>query len=89
MAQDGDPQQALPNHGTQDTTDELKTLDRLIEQNKQLENQNRELSLPGTRSVEGNFPFWLGIDTRLIADEFFRPSYTSRITGLTLPQENR
>src|SRR5580692_12100187 len=43
MAQDGDPQQALPNHGTQDKTDELKKLDRLIEQNKQLENQNREL----------------------------------------------
>ena len=34
-------------------------------------------SLPGTRSVEGNFPFWLGVDTRLITDEFFRPSYTS------------
>ena len=34
-------------------------------------------SLPGTRSVEGNFPFWLGVDTRMIADEFFRPSYTS------------
>ena len=36
-------------------------------------------SLPGTRSVEGNFPFWLGVDTRLIADEYFRPSYTSGI----------
>jgi hypothetical protein len=36
-------------------------------------------SLPGTRSVECNFPFWLGVDTRLIADEFFRPSYTSGI----------
>ena len=36
-------------------------------------------ALPGTRSVEGNFPFWLGVDTRLIADEFFRPSYTSGI----------
>jgi hypothetical protein len=36
-------------------------------------------SLPGTRSVEGNFPFWLGVDTRLITDEFFRPSYTSGI----------
>jgi hypothetical protein len=36
-------------------------------------------SLPGTRTVEGNFPFWLGVDTRLIADEFFRPSYTSGI----------
>jgi hypothetical protein len=245
MAQGGDPQQEPPNHGTQDTTDELRKLDRLIEQNKQLENQNRELmteieslrgvlaqqsgsttkstetdpatqaetaqepkplaadiyseqgdkktwgtytpnqgfklanteygdlsvsiysyarylnqlgldptykdafgnvkgvqqrqdiqlnkvqikflgwilnpkfryflyawssnasqglgaqvvlagnlnyafnkhfnvgagirSLPGTRSVEGNFPFWLGVDTRLIADEFFRPSYTSGV----------
>ncbi|MBO0720440.1 MAG: hypothetical protein J2P41_06450 [Blastocatellia bacterium] len=36
-------------------------------------------SLPGTRSVEGNFPFWLGVDSRMIADEFFRPSYTSGI----------
>jgi hypothetical protein len=36
-------------------------------------------SLPGTRSVEGNFPFWLGEDTRHIADEYFRPSYTSGI----------
>lgn len=34
-------------------------------------------SLPGTRSVEGNFPFWPGVDTRMIADEFMRPSYTS------------
>ncbi len=33
-------------------------------------------ALPGTRSVEGNFPFWLSEDSRLIADEFFRPSYT-------------
>jgi hypothetical protein len=36
-------------------------------------------SLPGTRSVEGNFPFWLNVDNRLVADEFFRPSYTSGI----------
>jgi hypothetical protein len=36
-------------------------------------------ALPGARSVEGNFPYWLGEDTRLIADEFFRPSYTSGI----------
>ncbi len=36
-------------------------------------------SLPGTRSLEGNFPFWLPVDNRLITDEFFRPSYT---TGL-------
>jgi hypothetical protein len=34
-------------------------------------------SLPGVRSTEGNFPFWLGVDSRFIADEFFRPSYTS------------
>jgi hypothetical protein len=43
MAQAGDPQQAIPDHGTQNTTDELSKLDRLIEQNKKLENQNREL----------------------------------------------
>ena len=36
-------------------------------------------SLPGTRSVEGNFPFWLGVDSRLMADEFFRPSYTAGV----------
>jgi hypothetical protein len=36
-------------------------------------------SLPGTRSTSGNFPYWLGSDDRLIADEFFRPSYTSGI----------
>ena len=36
-------------------------------------------SLPGTRSIEGNFPFWLGVDSRLITDEYFRGSYT---TGL-------
>ena len=34
-------------------------------------------SLPGVRSTEGNFPFWLSVDNRLMADEFFRPSYTS------------
>jgi hypothetical protein len=36
-------------------------------------------SLPGVRSTEGNFPFWLSVDSRLITDEFFRPSYTSGI----------
>ena len=36
-------------------------------------------SLPGTRSVEGNFPFWPNVDSRMIADEFMRPSYTSGI----------
>ena len=33
-------------------------------------------ALPGVRSVEGNFPLWLSVDNRSIADEFFRPSYT-------------
>ena len=36
-------------------------------------------SLPGVRSTEGSFPFWLTIDNRLMADEFFRPSYTMGI----------
>lgn len=34
-------------------------------------------ALPGVRSTEGQFPFWLSVDNRLMADEFFRPSYTS------------
>ena len=34
-------------------------------------------SLPGVRSTEGQFPYWLGVDDRLTADEFFRPSYTT------------
>lgn len=34
-------------------------------------------SLPGVRTTEGNFPFWLTVDNRLSADEFFRPSYTT------------
>src|SRR4051794_19920353 len=40
-------------------------------------------SLPGVRSTEGNFPFWLSVDNRLIADEYMRPSYTSgfRLSG--------
>ncbi len=36
-------------------------------------------SLPGTRSTSGSFPGWLGVDNRLIADEFFRPSYTTGV----------
>jgi DUF3011 family protein len=36
-------------------------------------------SLPGVRSTEGQFPYWLGVDDRLIADEFFRPSYTTGV----------
>jgi len=33
-------------------------------------------ALPGVRTLEGNFPYWLPVDNRLIADEYFRPSYT-------------
>jgi len=36
-------------------------------------------SLPSTRSTEGQFPYWLGVDDRLISDEFFRGSYTSGV----------
>ena len=36
-------------------------------------------SLPTVRSTEGPWPYWLGVDNRLIADEFFRGSYTSGI----------
>jgi hypothetical protein len=41
-------------------------------------------SLPTTRSTEGQFPFWLTVDNRLTADEFFRGSYT---TGIFLKGE--
>jgi len=41
-------------------------------------------SLPSVRSTEGQFPYWLTVDTRLIADEFFRGSYT---TGFWLKGE--
>ncbi len=36
-------------------------------------------SLPTTRSTEGQFPYWLGVDDRLTSDEFFRGSYTTGI----------
>jgi hypothetical protein len=36
-------------------------------------------SLPGVRSTEGNFPYWLSVDNRMIADEYMRPSYTTGI----------
>jgi DUF3011 family protein len=41
-------------------------------------------SLPSVRSTEGQFPYWLGVDDRLTADEFFRGSYT---TGFWLKGE--
>lgn len=36
-------------------------------------------SLPCVRSTEGQFPYWLGVDDRLTADEFFRGSYTTGV----------
>jgi hypothetical protein len=36
-------------------------------------------ALPTTRSTEGQFPYWLGVDDRLTSDEFFRGSYTQGI----------
>jgi hypothetical protein len=41
-------------------------------------------SLPTVRSTEGQFPYWLSMDDRLTADEFFRGSYSS---GLWLKGE--
>src|SRR6185369_3774444 len=35
------------------------------------------LSLPTTRSTSGNFPYWLTVDHRTAADEFFRGSYAT------------
>ena len=35
------------------------------------------LSLPTTRSTSGNFPYWLTVDHRTSADEFFRGSYAT------------
>ena len=36
-------------------------------------------ALPSTRTLEGNFPYWLPLDNRLIAEEFFRASYTQGV----------
>lgn len=47
--------------------------------NKHLAIGSGIFSLPGARSVEGNFPFWLGVDSRLIADEYMRPSYSTGV----------
>ncbi len=47
-------------------------------------------SLPSVRSTEGQFPYWLGVDDRLIADEFFRGSYTTGVwlKGQVMPGLN-
>jgi hypothetical protein len=36
-------------------------------------------ALPTTRSTHGTFPYWLRVDARPIADEFFRGSYTTAV----------
>ena len=36
-------------------------------------------ALPGVRTTDGSFPYWLSVDTRHIADEYFRPSHTTGI----------
>ena len=36
-------------------------------------------SLPTVRSTEGQFPYWLSVDARMMADEFFRGSYTDGV----------
>ncbi|HKX12164.1 MAG TPA: hypothetical protein VJP40_03350 [bacterium] len=36
-------------------------------------------ALPTTRSTRGNFPYWLRVDARPIADEYFRGSYTTGV----------
>lgn len=36
-------------------------------------------ALPGSRSMYGTFPLFLKVDNRTMADEFFRPSYTTGI----------
>ncbi|HEY4306467.1 MAG TPA: hypothetical protein VGM82_18475 [Gemmatimonadaceae bacterium] len=43
--------------------------------------------LPGTRSLGGSHPYWLGTD-RVMADEYFRPGFTSGMweTGEAFPQ---
>jgi hypothetical protein len=43
--------------------------------------------IPGTRSLGGSHPYWLAPD-RVLADEFFRPGFTSGVwaTGQALPR---
>ncbi len=47
-------------------------------------------SLPGVRSTEGQFPYWLGVDDRMTADEFMRPSYSTGVwlKGAIVPGVN-
>ncbi len=47
------------------------------------------LSLPTTRSTSGNFPYWLTVDHRTIADEFFRGSYSSGFFAMRRPASGR
>ena len=93
MAQGADPQQEPPNHGTQDTTDELKKLDRLIEQNKQLENQNRELmteiqSLRGTLAQQSGSTM-KPTETRAPAQADTAQETDPMTTDISLEQEDK
>jgi len=45
------------------------------------------LSLPTTRSTSGNFPYWLAVDHRTAADEFFRGSYATGVFAYGKPLE--
>lgn len=44
-------------------------------------------ALPGTRSLEGSHPYWLGTD-RVMADEYFRPGFTSGVWATGEPLKN-
>ncbi len=47
-------------------------------------------SLPSVRSTEGQFPYWLGVDNRLIADEFFRGSvHLRRLAQRRVPHQGQ
>jgi hypothetical protein len=46
-------------------------------------------ALPGTRAMYGNFPFWNKVDMRTMADEFFRPSYTTGIWSAGVLDESQ
>lgn len=39
------------------------------------------VGLPATRSMMGQFPYWHRVDTRLIADEFMRGSFTQGLSA--------
>jgi hypothetical protein len=50
--------------------------------NKYFSLQAGIMSLPGVRSTEGNYLFWLLVDNRMTGDEYFRPSFTSGVQAM-------